>query len=85
MLTNNKKYGFSSLVMDVERSMLCVICGNGEKDEDILNQIDKYWDPERGTENPFNTLIAQAIKCGSIPTRTPKLQMVIKINIQHLK
>ena len=51
-------------VMDVEKDMLCVICNQGENDENILNQIGKYWNPEKGTENPFNTLIAQATKCG---------------------
>ena len=43
--------------------MLCVICDEGEKDVDILNQIGIYWNPEKGTEHPVNKLITQATKC----------------------
>ena len=49
--------------MDDERSMLCVKCGEGEKKGDVLNQIGRYWDPEKGKEHPLGTLITQATKC----------------------
>lgn len=51
-------------VMDGETNIFCIICDQGENDGNILNQIGKYWNPEKGTEHPFNTLIAQATKCG---------------------
>ena len=51
-------------VMDGETNIFCVIYNQGENDGNILNQIGKYWNPEKEIEHPLNTLIAQATKCG---------------------
>ena len=34
-------------VMDGETNIFCVIYNQGENDGNILNQIGKYWNPEK--------------------------------------
>ena len=48
--------------MDSNEEKLCVKCGEGQRDGDLLNQVGRYWSKERGTPNPLNTLIDQATK-----------------------
>jgi len=47
--------------MDGETNIFCVICDQGENDGNILNQIGKYWNPEKGTEHPFKMWLERLI------------------------
>ena len=38
----------------------------GIKEGDLLNQVARFWDPEKGTKNPFNPLITLARKVWKI-------------------
>ena len=50
--------------MESEETKICVKCGEGPKDDDILNQVGRNWSTEKGTTNPLNTLIDLAVKSG---------------------
>lgn len=50
--------------MESEETKICVKCGKGPKDDDILNQVGRNWSAERGTANPLNILIRLAVKSG---------------------
>ena len=50
--------------MESEETKICVKCGEGPKDDDILNQVGCNWSTEKGTANLLNTLIDLAVKSG---------------------
>ena len=50
--------------MEREETKICVKCGEGPKDGDILNQVGRNWFTEKGTANPLNTLNDLAVKSG---------------------
>ena len=50
--------------MESKETKICVKCGQGPKDDDILNQVGRNWSTDKGTANPLNTLIDLAVKSG---------------------
>ena len=50
--------------MESEETKICVKCGEGPKDDDILSQVGRNWSTDKGTVNPLNTLIDLAVKSG---------------------
>ena len=48
--------------MDVEGEIVCVICGEEGEAQD-LNQVGRFWNPQKETEHPLEALITLAENC----------------------
>ena len=64
--------------MESEETKICVKCGEGPKDDDILNQVGRNWSTKKGTANPLNTLIDLAVK-----SRLTSLESTLQHNKQE--
>ena len=49
--------------MDVEGDIVCVICGK-KTDNDDLNQVGRFWNPQKENEHPLEPLIKLTKACG---------------------
>lgn len=49
--------------MDVEGELVCVICGEVEAAKDNLNQVGRFWDPQKENEHPLDALITLGENC----------------------
>ena len=67
--------------MDVEGELLCVIYGKEEADKDGLNQVGRFWNPQKENENPLDALITLATEC-DLNDLSSKLQEKKEKNIK---
>ena len=67
--------------MDVEGELVCVICGEAEATKNDLNQLGRYWNPQKDNEHPLEALITLAENC-YLENLTSKLKKNKENNIK---